>query len=102
MKQKTFNAADNKKWQAETRMKKLILAAMDKFDPEQLLELMYEKCCNATQRDYLKDKMIDLTTFEGGIFIKVETMEQKGKLQEFIGTEIYPYYNEQQGNIFAY
>lgn len=99
---KNKNSFDIIKFQKETRMKKLIIAAMDRFDPEQLLELMYEKCCNATQRDYLKDKMIDLTTFEGGIFIKVDTMQQKEKLQEFIGQEIFPYYNEQQTQIFAY
>ena len=93
---------DNTQWLAETRMKKLISAAMDKFDPEDLLELMYEKCCNATQRDYLKDKMIDMVAFEGGIYVKVDTMQQKEKLQDFIGKEIYPYYNEQQTQIFAY
>ncbi len=96
------NNFDIIKFQKEAKMKKLIIAAMDRFEPEQLLELMYERCCNATQREYLKDKMVDLTTFEGGIFIKVDTLQQKEKLRDFIGQEIYPYYNEQQTQIFAY
>lgn len=92
-------------WQKETRMKKLILAAMDKMDAEDLLELMYEKCCDATQREYLKDKMIDLALFDGGgILIKTSELGLNGKdkLIDFVSSEIYPSYNEQETNILFY
>jgi hypothetical protein len=93
---------DIERWNKETKMKKLISAAMERFDPEELLELMYEKCCNATQRDYLKDKMIDLTTFEGGLFIKMDSLKQQQRVSEFLETEIFPYHNERQSNLFTY
>lgn len=96
------NKIDLNQWNKETKMKKLIHAAMDRFDPDELLELMYEKCCNGVQREYLRDKMINMVTFEGGIFIRVESVAQQSKIEDFVKTEVYPYYNEQQTNIFSY
>ena len=98
------NGISLQQWDNETRMKKLITAAMEKFDPEDLLELMYEKCCNSVQREYLKDKMIDLTTLEGGIFIKTKDigLDKKDRLLSFVDSEIYPYHNEQAANVLFY
>ena len=94
----------NAQCQKENKMIKLICAAMDDFEPEDLLELMYNKCCNAIQKDYLKDKMIDITALEGGIFIKNKdlNLDKSNKIMEFLSTEIFPSYNELQGNLIAY
>ena len=92
---------DLEKWNKETRMKKLISAAMDKMDAEDLLVLMYEKCCNATQREYLRDKMADMLNFEGSIILRIDSMEKQDKVKQFLTTEIFPYYNEQQSQLFT-
>lgn len=83
------------------KMKGLILAAMDRMDAEDLLELMYEKCCNQRQREDLQDKMASMLNFEGSIILKIDSMEKQDKVKQFLTTEIFPYYNEQQNQLFT-
>jgi vacuolar-type H+-ATPase subunit E/Vma4 len=47
----------------------------------------------------LEEKLNEFEANNETICVKVKTMEQRDKLEEFIKTEIYPYYNEQQANL---
>lgn len=85
----------------ENQMKAAIERAIEHFYPEQLLELLLEVCDKNQEKD-LKSKMIDLTTLDGGIFLKFDTAAQQDRVNEFITSEIYPYYNEQQTKMFCY
>lgn len=96
------NNYGKKQWERETKMANLIRAAMQKFEPYQLLDMMYNKCCNREERERLKEEMRDTLCLEGGIFVKVESLQQQEKISDFISREIYPSYNEQQANIFQY
>lgn len=88
----------------ERTMIKLIRRAMDRYEPEDLLEMMYKECCSVPQMDYLREKMRDMVCIEDGMFIKTVGLglDKTGKLVDFINTEIYPCYNEQTANIFSY
>lgn len=77
------------------RMIDLIQAALTRFDADELLEMMFYNCSN-TEREELNDKMIDLSTLNGAYFIKPQTLEQSCKLEDFVSTQLFPTYNEQQ------
>lgn len=84
----------------EDKMKTLIKAAMERFEVNELLEMLND-CSSSNQREDLKDTMIALTTeADGSFYIKVDSMVKAEKLNDFITTEIYPYYNEQQNCLF--
>ncbi len=82
------------------KMKNLILAAMDRMDADELLDFFYEKCCSSREKDDVRDKMGSILNMEGFIVLKVDGIEKKSKLQDFVNTEIFPYYNEQRQQLF--
>jgi len=96
--------ADIKAFQKSAKLKTLIIAAMERWTPEEMLEMMYEKCCSGRERDDLREKMIDMTIFEGGIFIKTSGLglSQREQIEDFMNTNIFPSYNEQKANLLFY
>lgn len=84
------------------RMEKLIDLAIEKMNPNDLLNLMYDKCLNMSQRHELEKEMGSLLALQGGIVVKLESLSQKEKLMEFVEGEIWPCYNRQSDNIFSY
>lgn len=95
---------DIKAFNHSAKLKTLILAAMERWTPEEMLDMMYYKCLNRNEADDLKSKMIELTTLEDGIFIKTKELgiDKKDELNDFINQKIYPSYNEQIANLFYY
>jgi predicted kinase len=55
---------------------------------------------NSIIKDELKDKLSSEMKTEGFFIVKMDSMQQKEKLTDFLTTVIYPYYNEQQINLF--
>lgn len=59
-------------------------------------QLLFDKDIKEELKDKLQSEMLE----QGIIILKVDSLDKKSKLDDFIKTEIFPYYNEQQQNIF--
>jgi hypothetical protein len=55
---------------------------------------------NSIIKDELKEELSSEMKTEGFFIVKMDNMQQKEKLTDFLTTVIYPYYNEQQINLF--
>lgn len=74
----------------------------DKFEAWEILETLFDKA-NAIDKERLKMDMIDLLTIYNSNFVmvKVDSMQTKSKLEDFVLNEIYPHYNDQRNQLFA-
>jgi hypothetical protein len=90
------------KKQDSAKLKKLILAAIDKYDADDLLEFMFENCLSTNEEDYVLDKMRYLISLDGDLVIKTNglSLMKRDKIIDFLDTEIFPHYNDQVKNIF--
>lgn len=95
-----FIKTQKAKKEKEEKMKILIEAALGRFDADELLQMLYD-VSSSYERSDLHSKMIDMTTEDGSIYIKVDNMVKRDQLTNFITTEIYPCYNEQQNLLFV-
>lgn len=81
---------------------KFVDAAMEKFDATELLSKMFDRAKGKDQ-DYLVDEMIATLTLHREMYIvKLDSMEQKNKMEDFVCNQIFPHYNDQQTHLFAY
>lgn len=62
-------------------------------------ELAAALMANEGIKESVEDIVKDELKQEGYTILKAETMEKKGKLEEFINSVLFPYYNEQQAAI---
>lgn len=85
-----------------TEIEKAINKLTDKFEAWEILETLFEKS-NAIDKERLKMDMIDLLTIYSSNFVmvKVDSMQTKSKLEDFVLNEIYPHYNDQRNQLFA-
>ena len=93
----------------EERLNKLIKAAQEKYSNEELFE-EFLKCLDWSEKrniaktialDYdIMEEIKDNQKNDGFVLLKLDSMQQKEKLTDFLTTVIYPYYNEQQTNLF--
>lgn len=74
----------------------------DKFEAWEILETLFKKS-NDIDKERLKMDMIDLLTIYSSNFVmvKVDSMQTKSKLEDFVLNEIYPHYNDQRNQLFA-
>jgi len=97
------------------KLKGLIELAKEKFSIEDILfffldsvdndwrergEAVKAILANEIIKDEIKGELESEMKTEGFLILKIDNMQQKEKLTEFITTAIYPYYNEQQKNLF--
>jgi len=97
------------------KLKALIEVAKEKFSIEDILfffldsvdndwkernETIKAILANEIIKDELKEELQGEMKTEGFLILKLNNMQQKEKLTDFITTAIYPYYNEQQTNLF--
>jgi len=95
--------------QRKHRLNNLIKAAQERYSNEELFAEFLERLEYREKLDIAKMVALDDDIMneikcsqksEGFIVLKIESMEQKEKLTDFLTTAIYPYYNEQQTNLF--
>jgi len=97
------------------KLKALIEVAKEKFSIEDILfffldsvdndwkernETVKAILDNSIIKDELKENLESEMKTEGFLLLKLDNMEQKNKVTEFLTSVIYPYYNEQQKNLF--
>ena len=85
----------------ENKMRKLIRAALDKYDADELVEWLHQET-KGNGLEYLDQKMIGLAVQDGYVLVKCPSLNDKDKIEEFVQNNIYTSYNEQQANLFAY
>ena len=51
---------------------------------------------NEEMKKELKEELQSEISADGFIVLKVESMDKKSKLEDFINSQIFPYYNEQE------
>lgn len=72
------------------------------MSPADIFEKLKDCKMSGTEEEDLKNSVsMYLTGNSEWVNIKVQSIEKRSKLLEFVNSIIYPYYNEQQGNIFA-
>jgi hypothetical protein len=95
--------------QRKSRLNNLIKAAQERYSNEELFSEFLERLEWREKLEVAKLVALDSEIMEeikcsqkseGFIVLKIEGMEQKEKLTDFLTTVIYPYYNEQQINLF--
>lgn len=55
---------------------------------------------NEEIKNEVKEELQSEMQIEGFIVLKIDSMDKKSKLKDFLSTDIYPYYNDQQKEIF--
>lgn len=89
-------------WEAQRRkekaMEKLISIALERFDADKLLTMLFD-VCDKTQTEYLTKEMMFRANLMGIACIKCENILQVDKVQE-LGEQIFPYHYDQQTNLF--
>jgi hypothetical protein len=56
---------------------------------------------NEDIKNDIKEELQSEMKSEGFIVLKINSMDKMSKLNDFLSTDIYPYYNEQQKEMFA-
>lgn len=97
------------------KLKAFIELAKEKFSIEDMLfffldsvdndwrergEAVKAILANEIIKDEIKGELESEMKTEGFLLLKLDNMEQKNKVTEFLTSVIYPYYNEQQTNLF--
>lgn len=92
----------------------LIEAAKEKFSIKDLMfyfmdslngwkeqtELIKTILADNNFKDEIKEEFKSEMKGDGFLIIKMDSLEKQNKLNDFLTTVIYPYYNEQQANLF--
>jgi len=68
----------------EKRMKALILSAMDRYNPDELLEFLYDLSVTTHDDDEMNYKMISLLEYQGYVCIKAVSLAEMQKVEAFI------------------
>jgi len=97
------------------KLKGLIELAKEKFSIEDILFFFLDSVDNDYKernetvkailensiiKDEIKEGLESELKTEGFLVLKITNMEQRNKIDEFLTTAIYPYYNEQHSNLF--
>lgn len=97
------------------KLKGLIELAKEKFSIEDILfffldsvdndykernETVKAILANSIIKDEIKEGLESELKTEGFLVLQITNMEQRNKIDEFLTTAIYPYYNEQHSNLF--
>jgi hypothetical protein len=90
----------NERLQKEAQMKELIKAALYRFDADDLIRLLAEVASNS-DKDDLKCGCLRQLEGEGYTVLKIDSLAKQNQLNDFLCSEIFPYYNEQQSYLFA-
>ena len=90
------------------QLENLIFAAKQKFNIKDIVskfvdsinwreqdEFIAALLSEKSVKDQLKDELKREMEIEGNVILKVENMEKRDKLEQFLSSTIYPYYNEQ-------
>lgn len=79
------------------QVKNIIQSALNRYDADELLVMLFDATKkNKYEAENLRDKMIELTAAKDFIVIPVQSLEQQMKIEDFIKSNIYTTYNEQQ------
>jgi hypothetical protein len=85
-----------------TDVERFIDNAIKKHDETDLFQSLLERT-SPVQKEYLIDAMVDfLALHKGFYFLKVDSIQQRSKLEDFVTTEIFPHYNDQEVHLFSY
>ncbi|MBP9690411.1 MAG: hypothetical protein KBE91_12410 [Bacteroidia bacterium] len=97
------------------KLKGLIELAKEKFSIEDILFFFLDSVDNDYKernetvkailensiiKDEIKEGLESELKTEGFLVLQITNMEQRNKIDEFLTTAIYPYYNEQHSNLF--
>jgi len=97
------------------KLKGLIELAKEKFSIEDILFFFLDSVDNDYKernetvkailensiiKDEIKEGLESELKTEGFLVLRITNMEQRNKIDEFLTTAIYPYYNEQHSNLF--
>lgn len=97
------------------KLKGLIELAKEKFSIEDILFFFLDSVDNDYKernetvkailensiiKDEIKEGLESELKAEGFLVLQITNMEQRNKIDEFLTTAIYPYYNEQHSNLF--
>ena len=97
------------------KLKGLIELAKEKFSIEDILFFFLDSVDNDYEernetvkailensiiKDEIKEGLESELKTEGFLVLQITNMEQRNKIDEFLTTAIYPYYNEQHSNLF--
>jgi len=97
------------------QLKNLIHAAKGKFEIKDIVfffldslqgwrersEFVTALIKNEDIKNEVKQELQSEMQSEGFIVLKIDSMDKMSKLTDFLSTDIYPYYNEQQKEMFA-
>ena len=73
----------------------------DGLDWGQRRELIAAIMSDADIKDRVKDGILSEERAEGAIILKVDSMDKKSQLEDFICTKLFPYHNEQATYLFS-
>ena len=93
------------------KIQTVIDAALERFDEETLMHIFLDRLdwkqksnilktiiADDEMKEELKEELIN--SAPNTIVIKIDTMDKRDKIIDFLSTDIYPYYNEQQMYLF--
>lgn len=97
------------------QLQKLIHAVKNKFEIKDIVFYFLESIDNWRERSQfvnallsnndvkqdIKDELQTEMKSDGLIVLKIQNMDKQSKLNDFLCSEIFPYYNEQQKELFA-
>jgi len=99
MTKKALNSYFIAQKKTESRLSSLAEMALNNFDADMIFEALY-KSASDVQKEYIRDAMKKVLTENGGIFIDVPELDKRSKVENFLCSEIFPCYNEQQTQMF--
>lgn len=96
------------------RLENLINLAVEKYQLEDIIDAFTEAVNHWTDRETVVNCLLQCDSFkqefkekledeilQSKIVIEVNTLADQMKIQDFLCTEIFPYYNQQQTQLFA-
>lgn len=82
-------------------IKDIVLYFTDGMDWSERRELIETLMKDAEMKEDITGDLKDGLANEGYTVLKVETMEKRSKLEEFVNSILFPYYNDQQAALFV-